>query len=251
MQDLPAGNGKHPIVLVAISANDLAASTAFYTRLFGWHALPVAPDLTTATAPTGPAIALRANTPDGFPGVVPFIATADVNSTLSSVAAAGGAVERAPWSVPMAWTLARFKDASGTIYGLTNGVPAIQPPRQLPPFGSNPKPPAGTICSLEMFAGDREAAGRFFHELFGWSATATLPEYTAFDPGAGVGGVFQSHTPTLPAVAYIFVAHVAEMLDAIDAAGGKRASEAVSIPGLGCFGYFTDPSGTHMGLIGE
>ena len=74
-QELPAGNGKHPIVLVAISANDLAASTAFYTRLFGWHALPVAPDLTTATAPAGPAIALRANTPDGFPGVVPFIAT--------------------------------------------------------------------------------------------------------------------------------------------------------------------------------
>ncbi len=77
------------------------------------------------------------------------------------------------------------------------------------------------------------------------------PEYTAFDPGAGVGGVFQSHTPTLPAVAYIFVAHVAEMLDAIDAAGGKRTSEAMSIPGLGCFGYFTDPSGTNMGLIGE
>jgi predicted enzyme related to lactoylglutathione lyase len=39
-------------------------------------------------------------------------------------------------------------------------------------------------------------------------------------------------------------------LDAIDAAGGKRSAPPMRAPGMACFGYFTDPSGTHMGLIG-
>ena len=77
-----------------------------------------------------------------------------------------------------------------------------------------------------------------------------MPQYLAFDPGAGIGGVFQSHTPSLPAVAYIYVTDVAAKLAEIDAAGGKRMCEPMAMPGLGCFGYFTDPSGTSMGLIG-
>ena len=35
--DVPTGSGKHPIPFVAISANDLALSTAFYQRVFGWQ----------------------------------------------------------------------------------------------------------------------------------------------------------------------------------------------------------------------
>jgi len=72
----------------------------------------------------------------------------------------------------------------------------------------------------------------------------------AFDPGAGIGGVFQSHTPATPAVAYIYAADVGAKLTEIDAAGGKRMGEPMRIPGMGCFGYFKDPSGTAMGLIG-
>jgi predicted enzyme related to lactoylglutathione lyase len=249
--DVPAGSGQHPIVLVAISANDLAASTAFYSRLFGWQTQSIAPDLTACDAADGPGILLSANMPDGFPGVVPFVAVSEVEATLARVAAAGGAVEHAPWQLPDGRTVARFKDASATIYGLTSGVAAATLPRLLPPFGSNPKPAAGTICSLEMYAGDRDAAARFFHDSFGWSASATLPGYMAFDPGAGIGGVFQSHTPTMPAVAYVYVPNVAAMLDRVDAAGGKRTAEAMTVPGLACFGYFTDPSGTNIGLIGD
>jgi hypothetical protein len=76
--DVPAGSGQHPIVLVAISANDLAASTAFYSRLFGWQTQSIAPDLTACDAADGPGILLSANMPDGFPGVVPFVAVSEV-----------------------------------------------------------------------------------------------------------------------------------------------------------------------------
>ena len=32
--------------------------------------------------------------------------------------------------------------------------------------------------------------------------------------------------------------------------GGKRMGEPMRMLGVGCFGYFTDPSATNMGLIG-
>ncbi len=249
MPQAPAGNGQHPVSLVVISANDLAASSAFYTNLFGWQLSKMSAELVGGVAPAGPTIALRSNVPAGFPGLVPYIGVTDVDAALTQVVAAGATVERAPWKIPMMGTMARFKDVSGTIYGLTNAVQPTGTPRIPMPFGDNPKPPTSAICSLEMYAIDA-ASPRFFAEQFGWGTVPTMPPYVAFDPGAGIGGVFQSHTPALPAVAYIYVASAVATLTAIDAAGGKRLGDAMSMPGMGTFGYFTDPSGTTMGLIG-
>ncbi len=247
---VPTGNGRHPIPLVVISANKLAESTAFYTTLFGWQAMPMSKDLTALGASSGPSIALRANVPAGFPGLVPYIGVPDVSDALARVTATGAVIERAPWKIPGIGEMARFKDQSGTIYGLTNSSTSGVMPHVPMPFGTNPKPPAGTICSLEMYARDGAAAAQFFGGQFGWGSLATMAQYMAFDPGAGVGGVFQSHTPSLPALAYVYVADVSATLTAIDAAGGKRMGDAMPMPGMGCFGYFSDPSGTAMGLIG-
>jgi predicted enzyme related to lactoylglutathione lyase len=247
--DVPTGSGRHPIAFVTLAANQLAASAAFYSRIFGWQTHAVTPDITGAATPAGPNVTLRANTPDGFQGMVPFIGVSDVDAALPRIVAAGGAIEREPWTVPMAGTIARFTDPSGTVYGLTGGVPGTLPSIPVP-FGANPKPPAGTICSIEMYARDETVTARFFNELFEWGTRQTLPQYLGFNPGAGVSGVFQAHTPSLPAVAYVYVADVGATLNEIDRAGGRRTAEPMSAPGMGTFGYFTDPSGTHMGLIG-
>jgi predicted enzyme related to lactoylglutathione lyase len=77
-----------------------------------------------------------------------------------------------------------------------------------------------------------------------------MPQFMAFDPGAGIGGVFQSHTAAMPAVAYIYSTNVSATLEAIQGAGGTAMGEPMRIPGMATFGYFTDPSGTNMGLIG-
>jgi predicted enzyme related to lactoylglutathione lyase len=246
---VPTGSGKHPIPFVAIAANDLAASTAFYGRIFGWRTHAVTLEITGAATPAGPNVTLRANTPDGFPGMVPFIGVPDVRAMLTRVVEGGGRLENPPRSAPVAGTVARFADPSGTIYGLTEGVPG--PLARIPvPFGSNPKPPAGTICSVEMYSNDHTVTARFFNELFEWGTRETMPQYLGFDPGGGIGGVFQSHTPLLPAVAYIYVPDVPAALQQIEAAGGKRTADPMSAPGMGTFGYFTDPSRTQMGLIG-
>jgi predicted enzyme related to lactoylglutathione lyase len=247
--EIPKGNGKHPITLVAVSANQLAASTAFYSKLFGWQTQAVSKEVTAAIAKAGPAIVLRADTPAGFPGVVPFIAVPDVDQALQQVIDAGGRVERATWTVPMAGKLARFRDPSGTIYGL-NTTPPFPVPVVPLPFGANPKPPAGSICSVEMYGAEGEKTRAFFQQQFGWGARETMPQFVGFDPGAGISGVFQSHTPALSAVAYLWVDDVGATLSAVVGAGGAKTSEAMPMPGMGTFGYFTDPSGTPMGLIG-
>ncbi len=247
--DIPKGNAVHPITVVAISANQLAASAQFYHGVFGWQTQSISPEIMVGMAKTGPTIVLRAGTPAGFPGVVPFIAVPDVDEALQRVVAAGGTIEHATWSVPMAGKMARFKDPSGTIYGLTGAPPAPVAPIPLP-FGTNPKPPAGSICSVEMHATDGEKTPRFFHEQFGWGTRETMPQFVGFDPGAGIAGVFQTHTPALSAVAYIFVETVDAALSKVADSGGTKTSEPMSMPGMGTFGYFTDPSGTQMGLIG-
>lgn len=250
LPQVPRGNGAHPFALIVISANNLAASSTFYSKLFGWQVQPMSPELAGVITPGGPTAALRANVPAGFPGMVPYIGVKDVDAMLSQVVAAGGAIERAPMTIPGVGKLARFKDPSGTFYGLTNAITPGGSPHVPMPFGSNPKPPAGAICSVEMYAADGTAAANFFSKLFGWGTLATMEQYMAFDPGAGIGGVFQSHTPGTPAVAYIYATDVDAKQAEIDAAGGKRICEPMRMPGLGCFGYFKDPSGTTMGLIG-
>lgn len=247
---IPTGSGKHPIPFVAIAASDLAASTAFYERVFGWRTHTVTPEITGAETPAGPNVLLRGSTGDGFAGMVPFIGVPEVPALLDRIVRAGGTIERAPWSVPTAGSLARFADPSGTVYGLTGGVLGALAPIPLP-FGANPEPPAGTVCSVEMYSKDHTVTARFFNDLFEWGTRETMPQYLGFNPGSGISGVFQSHTPSLPAVAYVYVPDVAAALQEIEAAGGTRTAEPMSAAGLATFGYFTDPSGTTMGLIGR
>jgi predicted enzyme related to lactoylglutathione lyase len=102
-----------------------------------------------------------------------------------------------------------------------------------------------------MYGGeDLAATGRFFAELFGWGTQPTMPQYMLFDPGAGIGGVYQAHTPGTRGLAYIYVEDVAAKLAEIEAAGGKRLGEPMAMAGMATFGYFSDPSGTAVGLIG-
>jgi predicted enzyme related to lactoylglutathione lyase len=247
----PRGTAKHPIALVVVTAKDLAKSREFYSTVFAWQLDTVSPDLVGGMAPGGQMIALRSNTPDGFPGMVPYIHTADVEATLQQCVQKGCTIERAPWSIPGVGQLARFKEPGGTIYGLTNSMPPGGLAHVPMPLGSNPKPPESALCSIEMYAADGPAAARFFSEMFSWGTLPTMPQYIAFDPGGGVGGVFQSHTRTETAVPYIYAANVEDKLAKLEAAGGKRLCDPMRLPDSpGCFGYFKDPSGTNMGLMG-
>lgn len=248
MPRIPVGTGRHPIVLASLTANALAASREFYTKVFGWHVQSLSAEVSVAVAAGGPAIALRANTPEGFQGMVPFVAVPSVDAALEGLVAAGGKVERATWTVPMVGKLARFLDPSGTVYGLTE-VAQPAPPRIPMPIGDQPKPSPGSVCHVELYATDADAT-RFLADRFGWGCAETMPQYVGFDPGAGVGGVFQSHTPAARGVAYLWSDDVNGTLGVIEAAGGRRTGPPMPVPGMATFGWFKDPSDTLMGLLG-
>jgi hypothetical protein len=72
--------------------------------------------------------------------MVPYIGVPDVDAVLARLVAAGGTIERPPWKLRGVGKLARFKDLSGTIYGLTDAIsPSAQPSIPMP-IGSNPRP---------------------------------------------------------------------------------------------------------------
>jgi uncharacterized protein len=248
LPQIPAGSGEYPIAMVALSANETQKSSDFYSKLFGWSLHPVSATLVTGHPPGGPRVTLRGEVPADFQGAVPFVGVPLVDEAMVRCIAAGAELERPSWRENGLGVLARFRDKSGTIYGLTDT--RATSPRIPAPFGANPKPPAGTICSVEMYAEDGNVAAGFFRDVFGWGASEMMPTYMGFDPGAGIGGVFQSHTPGLRAVAYVYVDDVHAKIAAIEAAGGERMGDPSSMPGMATFGYFKDPSGTPMGLIG-
>jgi predicted enzyme related to lactoylglutathione lyase len=101
LRSVPKGNRQHPITMVAIAAIGFAASRAFYHGVFDWPPMSLSDELASGTPPAGPTVTARAKTPDGFRGVVPFIAVRNVDEALSAVVQAGGAVERyIPFRVP-------------------------------------------------------------------------------------------------------------------------------------------------------
>jgi predicted enzyme related to lactoylglutathione lyase len=246
---IPAGSGQHPVVLVVIAAGDLARTTAFYRDVFGWPSMVMGPDLAAGTPSSGPGVAFRANQPEGAQAAVPMLHVPDVADTLARLVAAGATLDRSPFSLPGVGTMARVRDPSGTVWGLTDSGTASPPPVPMP-FGDNPRPPAHSICSLEMYATPDDTTPAWFATHFGWGVAPTMPQFIGFDPGAGIGGVFQSHTPAAPVMVYVYVDDVAATLAAIEAAGGRRLADPMAMPGMGTFGYFTDVSGTAMGLIG-
>lgn len=240
----------HSIPVVVLSARRLAASSDFYAHVFGWRVRRETDEIAVVIARAGPTIALRCYGGEDEQPVIPFIQVDDAELALARVLAGGARISRPPYDVPLAGRIARFTDASGTVYGLTSANPPGAVPSVPMPVGANPRPLEGTICNVELYSHDLQATARLFHEQFGWEAIPTTPNYTSFDPRAGITGIWQSHTPVPSALPYIYVSDVAATLAAIDAAGGRHHGEAVAVPGMATFGYFTDPSGTPVGLMG-
>lgn len=109
------------------------------------------------------------------------------------------------------------------------------------------------IVHVEFSAQDREAAGKFYADLFGWKVQQ-LPEmdYAMYDTGGDVGGGFNPVSESNPAGSTL----VSISTDDIDATlakavslGGKTVVPKTEIPDMGWFGIFSDPTGNMVGLF--
>ena len=108
------------------------------------------------------------------------------------------------------------------------------------------------IVHVEFSANDREAAGKFYSDLFGWKVEQ-IPEmdYAMYDTGSDVGGGFNPVSDSNPAgttLAHIGTDDIEATLAKAESLGGKTVVPKTEIPGMGWFGIFSDPTGNMVGL---
>jgi predicted enzyme related to lactoylglutathione lyase len=108
------------------------------------------------------------------------------------------------------------------------------------------------VVHVEIPAANVEAAGSFYHELFGWKLQH-VPEmnYTMWEAEDGTGGGFpevSADNPVGQVLVYIDSDDIEADLKKVVRLGGKVLHEKVEIPQTGWFGVFQDPTGNVLAL---
>ncbi|MBS1567164.1 MAG: VOC family protein [Bacteroidetes bacterium] len=110
----------HPVVHFELGCKDLAATTAFYTGLFGWSpvSVPMASLINTnSTEGIQGHITSLGHEPHNY--VMFYIQVEDILASLDAIAAAGGKKLVGPVTLPDGKQFAWFKDPEGNMVGLT------------------------------------------------------------------------------------------------------------------------------------
>src|SRR4030066_907757 len=108
------------------------------------------------------------------------------------------------------------------------------------------------IVHIEISAKDREAASKFYADLFGWEVEQ-MPEmnYATFETGGGPGGGFSpigENNPVGSVIVYVDTDDIEASLDKAVQLGGKVIVPETPIPDMGWFAIFEDPTGNRIGL---
>lgn len=106
---------------------------------------------------------------------------------------------------------------------------------------------------IEISANDRQAASKFYNELFGWEVEQ-MPEmnYATFETGDGPGGGFSpigENNPEGSVIVYVSTDNIPDTLAQVVKLGGKVLVPQTEIPGMGWFAMFSDPTGNQLGLF--
>ncbi|MCC7479415.1 hypothetical protein IT575_13305 [bacterium] len=252
----PEGKGTHPICWLELQARDMQASRDFYSTVFGWAFTDIGrPDYVIFNTPSGlnGALSSQANDLAHEQASVATICSLTMDEDIAALEALGAEFvepKTAMGDGEHVAHVAMFRDPAGTLYGLIDMAPDLPIPHIPSGLGGGDRPPANSLSSIELYGGDFTVARKLFGEVFGWGLQESMPQYMMFNAGGGISGVFQSHTAIAKSMPYIWVDNVVASLAAVEAAGGQRIGEPASMPGMGTFGYFTDPSGVAMGLMG-
>lgn len=108
------------------------------------------------------------------------------------------------------------------------------------------------IVHVEFSDEDREAAGKFYSELFGWEVQQ-MPEmnYATFDTGEKVSGGLNPVQEGFPAgtvAVYVHSEDIGATLAKAEELEGTTIVPKSEIPGVGWFAFFADPTGNQIGL---
>ncbi len=237
---------------IDISSDDVVATRAFYTQLFGWEVLDLGPDAGgygeftlggKLVAGTGPKMM-----PD-IPTVwTTYVKVDDADDIAATVAAAGGTVLFPPMDVLDAGRMTIFTDPSGV--PLAVWQPGTHRGAQL---ANEP----GAFTWNELQSRDLEAAKSFYRAVFGWGESTEdfggMP-YTQWMVGERPVGGMMTINPTVPAevpgfwLVYFSVANTDACVAKATELGGSVLMPAFDSP-VGRFAVLGDPHQAPFAVI--
>jgi predicted enzyme related to lactoylglutathione lyase len=111
------GNGK--ICYIEMPATDIARSSEFYQKVFGWSVRKRGDGATAFDDAVGQVSGswITGRTPAGAPGLLVYIMVDDAAATVDAIVAAGGKIVQ-PIGMDAPEITARFSDPAGNIIGI-------------------------------------------------------------------------------------------------------------------------------------
>lgn len=241
------------------------AAQAFYAGLIGWTFKDSGnPEMdyrlfSSATAEVGGVMSLTPEMVSGGarPAWLGYIGVDDVDSAISAIRAAGGAIHMEPWDIPDVGRLAFVADPQGAMFYVMKG--SVE--GDVSTSFAKHEPMIGHCAWNELASADPEAAKAFYGAQFNWVQEGEmdmgpLGKYQFWQAGGdspyGVGAVMPL-MPGMPSSAWTFYFRVPDIDKAVAytaAHGGTALQEPTEIPG-GEFSFTgLDPQGAVFGLVG-
>jgi|HubBroStandDraft_6_1064221.scaffolds.fasta_scaffold81755_1 predicted enzyme related to lactoylglutathione lyase len=237
-----------------LMTTDPTAAVRFYAEVLGWSVQEVDMGpmgvyrlLKSAGKDVGGCMAA----PPGMPSAwLTYVGSDDVDATAKKIVEHGGKILHPATDVPGMVRFAIATDPQGAAIGVLKGLgPNANDP---PPAG----PPAlGTFVWDELHTTDQDAAGKFYHAIFGWTGKVgdgdPMKYWHWAHDDKDIGGMMTLQTPHAPPhwLAYVAVSDVDASTAKVVEHGGKVLMPAMDIPKVGKFSVVQDPTGAAFSLF--
>lgn len=235
-----------------LASADLAASTSFYSSLFGWDAVDQGADAGHYHMFEKGGVPVAGAGPIMMEGQPPawttYISVSDADAAIAKVEAAGGTVFVAPMDVLDVGRMAVFADPTGA-------AAAVWQPRRHVGAGLVNEP--GALAWNELNTRDVAGAKSFYAAVFGWQGeTGDMGgmQYTMWKLGGEDVGGMMTMPAEVPAevpahwLTYFGTADCDASVAAATGSGATLFAGPIDIP-AGRFAVLADPAGAMFGVI--
>jgi predicted enzyme related to lactoylglutathione lyase len=238
---------------IDLGTPDLAASTRFYTQLFGWQAEDTGEQTGHYTMFRQGGKVVAAVGPLMSPGQptawTTYISTANTEETAKKVTDAGGQVLSPPMQVMEEGSMAVFQDPTGAAF-------AVWQPKRMKGAELVNKP--NSLGWNELATRDIDAARAFYTRVFPWTTkiidmgggqqyTEWLLDGKSIGGAMQIGGMIPASVPPHWLV-YFVVANTDETIKKAQELGAKVLNPASDIP-QGRMAVLGDPQGAPFAVI--
>jgi uncharacterized protein len=193
--------------------------------------------------------------PDGAeagspPHWIVYIATPDVDATVTEAEHLGGKVVKGPTDIPNMGRFAVLADPQGATF-------AVYTPPGPPPEGGSASPGPGEFNWHELATTDYAAALDFYVALFGWEKgpahdMGSMGLYQIVSRGGmQIGGIYNLHAPSTPPhwLSYVGVVDCAKATAAAKAGGARVMNGPMEVPGGSWISMLMDPQGGAFAVV--